>query len=410
MVFAIGVVLFALALLASIAWHECGHMWAAQRTGMKVRRYFVGFGPTLWSTRRGETEYGVKALPFGGFCDIAGMTPHEELTADERERAMYRQKPWKRLVVLFAGPAQNFILGFVLIVIAGLVWGLPDLSPPATGTTVAKISCVTPTITVDAGNSATEAPCAGSGPAGAAGLRTGDQIVAVNGTPVDTASDLTPKIQQSVGPVELTVRRDGSDFTAVMTPQPVTINTTDKAGATTSRSINRVGITFEQPPLWKHYNVLTILPGSAVFTAELAHQTWNALLSMPTKVHNLWIAVTGGERDPDTPVSVYGATVLGGQAAERGLWDTFLLLLISINFFLGLFNLVPLLPLDGGHMAIVGYEKGRDTVRRWFGRAPGGPVDYYKLLPLTYAVVVVMAGFMVLTLTADIINPITIPN
>lgn len=147
-----------------------------------------------------------------------------------------------------------------------------------------------------------------------------------------------------------------------------------------------------------------------MFTGELAHQTWNALLSMPTKVHNLWIAVTGGERDPDTPVSVYGATVLGGQAAERGLWETFFLLLISINFFLGLFNLIPLLPLDGGHMAIVGYEKGRDTFRRWFGRAPGGPVDYYKLLPLTYAVVVVMAGFMVLTLTADIVNPITFPN
>ena len=171
-----------------------------------------------------------------------------------------------------------------------------------------------------------------------------------------------------------------------------------------------VAYVVDAPPTWKHYNALSIIPGSAVFTADLAHKTWNALISMPTKVHDLWIAVTGGQRAPDTPVSVVGATVLGGQAAERGLWEMFLLLLISINFFLGLFNLVPLLPLDGGHMAIVGYEKARDTVRRWFGRAAGGPVDYFKLLPLTYAVVVVMAGFMVLTLTADIINPIKLPD
>ena len=125
MSFAIGVTLFALALLLSVAWHECGHMWAAQATGMKVRRYYVGFGPTIWSTRRGETEYGLKAIPLGGFCDIAGMTPHEELTADEQDRAMYKQKAWKRLVVLFAGPAQNFILGFVLIIIVVLTQGPP---------------------------------------------------------------------------------------------------------------------------------------------------------------------------------------------------------------------------------------------------------------------------------------------
>ncbi|MFT4125836.1 MAG: M50 family metallopeptidase [Gordonia sp. (in: high G+C Gram-positive bacteria)] len=410
MAFAIGAIVFALGLLASIAWHECGHMWAAQATGMKVRRYFVGFGPTLWSVRRGETEYGIKALPLGGFCDIAGMTPHEDLAPDEQRRAMFRQQAWKRLLVLFAGPAQNFVLGFVLIVVAGLAWGLPDLSPPPTGTTVAQVGCVTSSITVGADDSVTEQPCSGTGPAGAAGLLAGDRIVAVDGTPVDRSAELTPRIQQSTGPVSLTVRRGDREFTTTMTPQPLTITTTDQNGKVTRESINRVGITFEVPPAWKHYDAVSILPGSVVFTAELAGRTWDALLAMPTKVHSLWIAVTGGERAADTPISVYGATVLGGQAAERGLWGTFLLLLISINFFLGLFNLVPLLPLDGGHMAIVGYEKVRDLFRRLFGRAPGGPVDYYKLLPATYAVVLVMGAFMVLTLAADIVNPIPIPN
>lgn len=405
MSFAIGVTLFAVALLLSVAWHECGHMWAAQATGMKVRRYFVGFGPTIWSTRRGETEYGIKALPLGGFCDIAGMTPHEELAWDEKDRAMYKQKAWKRLVVLFAGPAQNFILGFVLIIIVGLSFGLPDLSPPPVPARVAETDCVAPTSTVVDGKQ-TSAPCAGSGPAGAAGLLPGDDIVAINGQPVGQASDLTPVIRESTGPVALTVDRDGQRLDLTMTPEPTTVTVNKSDGTTETQTYNMVGIAYDVPPGMIQYGVIDIVPGAFAFTGDLIVETWNALLSLPSKIGDLWTAVTGGERALDTPVSVYGASVLGGQAVERGLWDMFWMLLISINFFLGLFNLVPLLPLDGGHMAIVGYEKGRDTVRRWFGRAPGGAIDYYKLLPITYAAVVVMAGFMVLTLTADIVNPI----
>ncbi len=117
----------------SVALHECGHMWVARATGMKVRRYFVGFGPTLWSTRRpnklGSTEYGVKAIPLGGFCDIAGMTSVEELKPDEVPYAMYKQKVWKRVAVLFAGPGMNFVVGLVLIYAIAIVWGLPNLNP-----------------------------------------------------------------------------------------------------------------------------------------------------------------------------------------------------------------------------------------------------------------------------------------
>ena len=131
MMFVIGIVLFALAILISVALHECGHMWVALATGMKVRRYFVGFGPTLWSTRRGETEYGIKAIPAGGFCDIAGMTSVEELEPDERDRAMYKQKTWKRVAVLFAGPGMNFVIGLVLIYAIAVIWGLPNLHPSA---------------------------------------------------------------------------------------------------------------------------------------------------------------------------------------------------------------------------------------------------------------------------------------
>ncbi len=145
MMFAIGIVLFALAILVSVALHECGHMWVARATGMKVRRYFVGFGPTVWSTLRpnrlGYTEYGLKAVPAGGFCDIAGMTSVEELTPEESPYAMYKQKTWKRVAVLFAGPAMNFVIGLVLIYGIAVAWGLPNLHPPTTAI-VGETSCV----------------------------------------------------------------------------------------------------------------------------------------------------------------------------------------------------------------------------------------------------------------------------
>ncbi len=148
--YAIGIALFALAILVSVALHECGHMWVAQATGMKVRRYFVGFGPTLWSTKRKSNrgandiiEYGVKAVPLGGFCDIAGMTSVEELTPEESDRAMYKQKVWKRVAVLFAGPAMNFLIGIVVFYGVVLFWGLPDNNAP-THPQITQTSCPIP--------------------------------------------------------------------------------------------------------------------------------------------------------------------------------------------------------------------------------------------------------------------------
>lgn len=399
--FVLGAVAFAVALLVSIAWHELGHMWAAKATGMKVRRYFVGFGPTLWSTQRGETEYGVKAIPLGGFCDIAGMTPHETMTDDERARAMYRQSTWKRLVVLFAGPAQNFILGAFLIVVLGLSFGLPILGDnPVRATTV---GCVAPS------TDATGKPvdCTGPAPAAEAGVLPGDQIVAVNGQSVSGAADLIGKVQQSTGAVQLTVERgeQRQDLTVPVTQVQRMTRNPDKSLSPVT--VGAIGVGLDEQTV-NHYNAATVWGGAASFTGDLLVETYRALISLPSKVGDLWTAVTGGERAIDTPVSIWGATVIGGDAVDEGYWDVFLLLLISVNLFLGAFNLVPLLPLDGGHMAIALYERLRDGVRRLFGKAKAGPVDYYKLLPLTYAVVVVMGAFMVLTLTADIVNPIEI--
>jgi len=400
--FVLGVVLFAAALVISVGWHEAGHMWAAQLTGMKVRRYFIGFGPTLWSTRRGETEYGFKAIPAGGFCDIAGMTPYDELAEEDRERAMYLQPTWKRLVVLAAGPFQNFLLGFVLVVVLGLGWGLPILGNQPV--TVAAMECVAPSSQPDG----TLDPCTGPAPAAQAGLQTGDRILAVDGHTVSSRGDLISKVQASAGAsVDLTIERDGHRSRLQLPVQQVQRMVQDSEGTRYSATVGAIGVTLDTETI-RHYNAVTVWGGAIGFTGDMFRETWNALLSLPSKVDDLWQAVTGGDRGDDTPVSVVGASRLGGEAVERGYWDMFLGLLLSVNFFLGAFNLVPLLPLDGGHMAIALYEKLRDTFRRRRGKIKGGPVDYYKLMPVTYTVVVVMGAFMILTVTADIINPIRV--
>lgn len=402
MMFALGVVLFALGLLASIAWHECGHMWAAQRTGMYVRRYFVGFGPTLWSTRRGETEYGIKAIPLGGFCDIAGMTTHDELAPKDEPRAMYRQKSWKRVVVLLAGPVQNLILGFVLIVIMGLAWGLPNLSGSIPAK-VGAISCVGPTIT-----NGDMAPCTGDGPAAEAGLQPGDTVISANGQRISDTAELSKVLRAGTAPVALTVEREGEQLDLTVIPRQVTSTAVDDNGVTTTETVGMVGIAYDLDAGTEHPSALGAIPAAAGFTGDLMVETWHSLLSLPSKIGALWTSVTGGERAADTPVSVYGASVIGGGAAEAGVWSFFIFLLASINFFLALFNLVPLLPLDGGHIAIVVYEKVRDWMRRLRGLGAGAPVDYLKLMPATYVVLAIMGGYMALTLTADIINPIKV--
>ncbi|MEV0028018.1 M50 family metallopeptidase [Nocardia sp. NPDC050793] len=394
MVFAMGFVLFALGILISVALHECGHMWAAQATGMKVRRYFVGFGPTLWSFHRGETEYGVKAIPLGGFCDIAGMTALDEVRPEDLDRAMYRQATWKRMVVMAGGIAMNFVLGFLLIVVLAVGWGLPRLDEPTP--TVGSLQCV-----ADANPDGTLQQCSGVGPAQQGGLQPGDTITAVNGVAVDTWSEFTEQTRKQQGPITYTVDRAGQRVQVTVTPQPVTRYAKDG----TKAQVSAVGVTLDNPPI-EQYNVVTAIPASASFTGDLFVRTFQSLAQMPAKVAALWDAVTGGTRDPETPVSIYGASRIGGESAQAGLWQVFVLMLASLNFFLGAFNILPLLPLDGGHMAVVLYEKLRNTVRGWRGLAPAGPVDYLKLLPATYVAVVLGGAYMVLTLAADIVNPI----
>jgi membrane-associated protease RseP (regulator of RpoE activity) len=396
--FVLGVVLFALAIGLSIALHEAGHMYSAKAFGMKVRRYFIGFGPTLFSFRRGETEYGLKVIPAGGFCDIAGMTALEELSdPEDRKRAFFRFPTWQRVVVLAAGSLTHFTLGIVLIYVMAVSTGLPNLNPAPIP---AVVSAVSPCIMTRADGS-----CQPGSPAPArdAGLQPGDRVLAVAGTPVRNFDELVSAIHSRSGPTEVQIDRHGQPRTVQIDVARVPLSA---LGGNSDEMVGAIGISPPRPPaVTARYGPVEAVGQTFSFTGTMFANTWQGLKEFPQRIPALLDRIAGKER-PDTPVSVVGASVLGGDAADYGAWWFFLFLLVALNLFLGVFNLLPLLPLDGGHIAVNVYESVRNSIRRATGRANGPPVDYTRLLPLTYAIVVVFIGVSLLTLTADIVNPI----
>jgi membrane-associated protease RseP (regulator of RpoE activity) len=399
----IGVVLFALGICLSVGLHEAGHMLTAKMFGMRVRRYFIGFGPKVFSFKRGETEYGLKWIPFGGFCDIAGMTAMDEVTPEEAPRAMWRFKAWKRTVVLAAGSVTHFLLGFIVLYLMATTMGLPNLKAVAQIDTLS--SCVQNAQTDAEYRNPVCQPGAAT-PAQTADLRPGDEIVSVGGAATATYLDVTRKIQASSGPTPIEVRRDGAtvpltiNVARVSRPQsdPTNPNAPEKIA-----EVGSIGVTFSKN---LHYGLGGAVVGAGEFTGDMFSQTWQRLLEFPQRIPAVVHSIFGGQRDPNTPVSVVGASRIGGEAVEQGLWSLFLLLLASLNFFVGVFNLLPLLPLDGGHIAVVWYERVRDWIRSLRGKAAGGAVDYTKLSAVTLVFVVLGAAVTLLTVTADIVNPI----
>lgn len=396
LVYILGIALFALGICVSIALHEAGHMVSAKSFGMKVRRYFIGFGPTLFSFRRGETEYGLKAIPLGGFCDIAGMTALDEVTPDESPRAMWRFKTWKRTVVLAAGSFTHFVLGFLVLYLMAVTMGLPNLNDKAA---VSEVSdCVRDAATVEQANDPTCRP-GDPAPARAAGIQPGDEIVMVGGQPTETWSDLLEAVQNTSGPTEVQVLRDDQRV-------PLTVDIAEVTRPTPDGGTEQVGAIGVAKAGLLPYGPVEAVGGSVSFTGEILVQTWHRLLEFPEKIPKVVEAIFGGERDPETPVSVVGASRIGGEAVAHGLWEVFVLLLATLNFFVGIFNLLPLLPLDGGHIAVTWYERIRDWVRKLRGKSAGGPVDYTRLGAATAIVVVIGGAVVLLTITADIVNPI----
>ncbi|MEZ2121051.1 MULTISPECIES: RIP metalloprotease [unclassified Corynebacterium] len=395
--------LFALGIALTIALHEAGHMGVARMFGMRVRRYFIGFGPTIAQFKRGHTTYGLKAVPLGGFCDIAGMTANDSLTPEEEPLAMWRRPAWQRIAVLAGGVVMNLFVGLILIYTVAISAGIPDpdvdLTPTVDGT-----ACVAPTQNADG----TLAPCFGTGPAAEAGIVTGDRIVAVDGIRMHNFIQLRETLMARPGEtVKLTVERDGGTREVVLTVAEVTrINAAGENVAVGAIGVSRAPVT----NVFRSYGPVEGVGASLRFAGLMFSGTFEGLKSFPSKIPGVAAAVVGGERAQDSPVSVVGATRLGGELAERSEWATFLMMLASLNFFLALFNVVPLPPLDGGHIAVVLWEKLRDSILRLRGLPPGGPADYRGLMPLTYAVAAVLLTVGMVVIAADVVNPIRLPG
>ena len=401
MTFIAGVVLFALGITISIALHEFGHLLTAKAFGMQARRYFIGFGKRIWSFRRGETEYGLKAIPLGGFVDIAGMTALDEVRPEDEPRAFYRKPVWQRVIVLAAGSFTHFVVGVLVVYLMAVSTGLPD-SRPAVGPIADCVSDQNPTT----GQIQPCAPGSPAAPAQQAGLHTGDIVLAVGGVPTPTWDDVLTRIRAASGPTQFRVERDGQQLIRTVDVQTVQRLPVDAKPGDGSQ-LQAAGVVGMGQGIGPNlgYGVLGAVPATFGFTGDMFVATWDGLKRFPEKIPALFRAIAG-ENDPERPISVVGASIIGGDAADRGLWELFLFMLAAVNFFVGVFNLLPLLPLDGGHIAVNVYEKLRDWARRLRGLPAGGPVDYTRLLPLTYVVVLIGGGIMLLTVTADIVNPI----
>ncbi|WP_206786733.1 RIP metalloprotease [Amycolatopsis sp. MtRt-6] len=399
----IGVVLFALGICVSVALHEAGHMLTAKAFGMKVRRYFVGFGPTVFSWRRGETEYGLKWIPLGGFCDIAGMTALDEVTPDEAPRAMWRFKTWKRTVVMSAGSITHFILGFVVLYLMAVTMGLPNLAAAdPVQPVLASTSCAVSTTTKEQAANSTCPPGALT-PAKTAGLQAGDKVLAVGGKPVASWEEMLTAVQATSGRTVFEVQRGNQQLWLV-----VDVPKVQRWSPSGVKEVGMIGASPQPPSVTTQYGPVAAIGATFSFTGTMFAETAQRLIEFPERIPAVVTAIFGGERDPNTPVSVVGASRIGGEAVEQGIWVLFFFLLASLNFFIGVFNLLPLLPLDGGHIAVVWYERVRDWIRARRGKAAAGPVDYTKLSGITMVLVLIGGAVTLLTVTADIVNPIRI--
>jgi membrane-associated protease RseP (regulator of RpoE activity) len=393
MSFLLGILIFVLALLFSIMLHEAGHFVTAKKFGMKVTQFFVGFGQTIWSTRKGETEYGVKAIPAGGFVKIVGMTDMEDVDPADEPRSFRRQPGWQRIIVLAAGSFMHFVLAFVLLFAVAVFIGQAN---PGTSTTVGAIdACVPANLTT---------ACTTSNPASPAkqvGIRAGDKIIAVAGTPVRDWTQMGQVIRrQPVGtPVAVTVERDGRQLTvhpslavvhgrhgSYLGISPVIVF--QRSGPV--GGIGYAGSQFGQ-----------ILAGSAGVVA-----------SLPRAIPDLF-AKDRSSTPGGNVTSVVGAADATGQVVAapigwRARVSVVLLIIASLNIFVGAFNLLPLLPLDGGHLAVVIYERFRAWLARLRGKPDPGPVDYRRLVPVSVGVFALLVGFGLLLIMADLVNPVHI--
>jgi membrane-associated protease RseP (regulator of RpoE activity) len=437
MLYLLGVLLMLVGIAVSIALHEIGHLVPAKKFGVKCTQYMVGFGPTIWSRVRGETEYGVKAIPLGGYVRMIGMFPPrpqdegrlrasstgrwsqmseqvraeslQEIGPGDEDRVFYKLPVWQRLVVMSGGPLMNLLIATVLLTGIITVYGLPQLT--------AQVSAVAACAPTDV----TAEDCEGqpAAPAAAAGLEVGDRILAVDGQAVDDWTGASYLIQQSGSQAELLVERDGAQQTLVadmvVRDRPL-LNPdgsvqVDAAGAPVVGPVSYLGASGSLE------YVTQPLTEAPAFVGQALMDTAAIFLQLPQKLVGVWeAAFVGEERDAEGPMSVVGVGRVAGEvtSGDLGLLSDsvsarmvlLLSLLASLNIALFVFNMIPLLPLDGGHIAGALWEGLKKTWARLRGLPDPGPVDVAKALPLAYSVAIGLIAMTLLLVYADLVNPI----
>ena len=434
--FILGILLFIVGLAISIGLHELGHLIPAKIFKVPVAKYFIGFGPTVFSRKKGETEYGVKAIPLGGYISIGGMYPPrdpnarpsrmpafmrkfvedaQDSNADsmkgfDESRAFYRLPVWKRIIVMFGGPFMNLVLAFVLLSIV-----LVGIGKPGATTTVEALSpCIY-------GVTQTQSICTSDSPASPSvtgGLKPGDRLVSIDGQSVGNWSAGTAVIQRSSGkPLSFVVERDGKPVTLTITPVPgerykVDANGDPILGSDGKPVLATVGVIGVVPKTG-----FVPQPVTAVFATmgQTVTGTVQLIGNLPNKLGEVTVAAFGTEARPiDSPVSVVGVGRVAGEIASTNTITpeskiaTGLSVLASLNIALFVFNLIPLLPLDGGHIASALFEAIRRKTATLRGKKDPGPFDASILMPLTFVVMAVLMAMSALLIYADIVKPITI--
>ena len=437
LLYILGILVVVVGLAVSIGLHEVGHLVPAKLFGVRVSQYMIGFGPTLWSRRRGETEYGLKAIPMGGYISMAGMYPParegsapresstgffqtlaqdaraasaETVLVGQEERVFYKLPVFKRIVIMLGGPVMNLLIGVVLYAVLICGFGVAQYS-----TTVGSVNaCV-----VSASSTSEEcSPGDPAAPGAAAGLLPGDELVSMNGTAVTSWEQATGLIREAAGEqLTIVVERDGDTLTLdaepLLTERYVYDDlgeiVTDSDGNSVTEKVGFLGIgpaseIVQQP-------VTAVLPA----VGDNIYRVGHLILNLPQRLIDVTQAAFGAdERDPNGPISVVGVGRLAGEISSL---DTIPVvekvsgligLLASLNIALFVFNLVPLMPLDGGHVAGALWEGLRRRIAKLFGRKDPGPVDIAKLVPLTLVVVVLLASMSGLLIYADIVKPISI--
>ena len=387
-----GVAFFIYALLIVIMVHEAGHFFVAKLFGFKATKFFLGFGPTLWSTQKGETEYGVKAFPLGGFVKIVGMSPYEEIEPEDEPRSYPNKPKWQRALLLVAGSATHWVVAFVLLLVVGMGLGIPKASTEI-ATVVNKAPGGVPTA------------------ASLSDLEKGDRIVAIGGREVSEWEDVVAYIEARGNEVgTFTIERDGTRMEIeILLGEAITDGNEIVAAAPPGEEVRRprpgetVGGFLGVSPEGRVERVGPIegIKFSGATVATFTARSVSSLDDVFAPVFNgeLWRSLgEEGERGTEGAVGIVGAGRVAGAAVQAGLYAELLSFIAGLTIFIGLMNLLPLPPLDGGHLAVLAVEK-----------ITGRTVDVRKLIPIAAVVIAFFLVLFVAVLYLDLARPIKVP-